>query len=99
MTGDMLEPKFSPGAAGDLFSYVAEKYPCYFVTGNHEYNYRNYQAAKAYVRSFGICVLDGRGEWVTVGESSHNTRGEKSHRTAVGTLDSRRHWSGQEIYI
>ncbi len=103
MTGDMLEPKFSPGAAGELFSYVAEKYPCYFVTGNHEYNYRNYQAAKAYVRSFGIGVLDDRGEWVTVGKAYnrkvYNTRGEKSHNTAVRTLDSGRNWSGQEIYI
>lgn len=63
MTGDMLEPKFSRDAAGDLFSYLASRYPCYFVTGNHEYNYRNVKGVKAYVRSFGIHLLSGTGQW------------------------------------
>ena len=63
---DMLEPKFSKEAAGDLFSPLGEMYPCFYVTGNHEFNYKNYLGAKAYVRSFGICVLEGESRIVTL---------------------------------
>ncbi len=60
MTGEMWEPKFCKEAAGDLFAPLGEMYPCFYVTGNHEFNYKNYLGAKAYVRSFGYCVLEVR---------------------------------------
>ncbi len=66
MTGDMLEPKFGKEGAGDLFAPLGEMYPCFYVTGNHEFNYKNYLGAKSYVRSFGICVLEGECRTVTL---------------------------------
>ena len=62
MTGDMLGKRFHKEAAGDLFKALGKKYPCYYVTGNHEFIYKNPDKAKVYVRSFGIHVLEGEGQ-------------------------------------
>lgn len=68
MTGDMLEPRFSRTTARELFGALVEKYPCYLVMGNHEYNYKNYPAARSFIQSFGIHLLDaGHGEHQKIG--------------------------------
>lgn len=66
MTGDMLEIRFDKEPVGVLLKALAEKYPCFCVTGNHEMMYRNYETAKRYIRFCGVRLLEGRCETINL---------------------------------
>ena len=45
---------------------LVAKYPCYYVTGNHEFWSGRVDEMKAYMKSIGVTVLDGDCETITV---------------------------------
>jgi len=59
MSGDMVDDVMLQDGAKLLFDAIAERYPCYYVTGNHEFRSGEAEAVKAMVRGYGISVLEG----------------------------------------
>ena len=66
-TGDMLDDKKDTGAAMKLFNMVGGEYPCYYVSGNHEFWSGKIDEIKERIRECGITVLEGAGEVIMAG--------------------------------
>ena len=61
-SGDIFDDKLKDDNAGILFEDLVTKYPCYYVTGNHEYWSGRADSMKEYLRSIGVHVLEGECE-------------------------------------
>ena len=64
--GDIVENGMPFGGVKDLFSQVTSLAPCFYVTGNHEFQTGRVPVLKRWLRESGICVLDGCVETVRV---------------------------------
>ena len=58
-SGDIFDDKLSDENAKIVFEDLVTKYPCYYVTGNHEYWSGRADSMKDYLRSIGVHVLEG----------------------------------------
>lgn len=67
LSGDIFDDKLSDDNAKLLLEDLVTKYPCYYVTGNHEYWSGRAELMKEYLKGIGVCVLEG--ECVTVEEN------------------------------
>ena len=68
--GDIFDDKKSYDNAETVVKYLAEKYPCYYVTGNHEYWSEDIDNILDIVESRGAMVLSGDCDTITInGES------------------------------
>ena len=70
LAGDIFDDKLDDKNTKILMEYLVEKYPCYYVTGNHEYWSRRADEMKEYMSSIGVHVLAGDCETVNVNEST-----------------------------
>ena len=61
MCGDIFHYKPTEGSRAFLRA-AAARYPCYYVTGNHETRSRKADELKAFIRSLGIHVMEGNCE-------------------------------------
>ncbi len=61
-SGDIFDDNLSDDNAKILFEDLVTKYPCYYVTGNHEYWSGRADSMKEYLRSIGVHVLEGECE-------------------------------------
>ena len=59
LSGDIFDDKIKDDNAKALLEDLVKKYPCYYVTGNHEYWSERAEEMKAYVASIGVTVLAG----------------------------------------
>ncbi len=59
LAGDMMEYAMPHPATDRLLSALADAYPCYYVTGNHEFYTGEADAIKSHIASFSIRVLEG----------------------------------------
>lgn len=57
--GDVLAEDKDRAPALELLEALGKRYPCYYVTGNHEYRSDKPDEVRAIVRSYGITVLCG----------------------------------------
>lgn len=57
--GDIFDDKGTYECAEMTLKQLSEKYPCYYVTGNHEYWSRDIETILGIVESFGIPILSG----------------------------------------
>lgn len=57
--GDVLAEDKDRAPALELLEAIGKRYPCYYVTGNHEYRSDKPDEVRAIVRSYGITVLCG----------------------------------------
>ena len=64
--GDIAEDYKDNENAFELVEKLAEKYPCYYVSGNHECRSGNLSKIKQKIRECGAVVLEGDGKTVTV---------------------------------
>ena len=64
--GDFFDDVVKDGNAKITAEYLAKKYPCYYVTGNHEWWSGRVDEMKAYMEGTGIRVLAGDCETVTI---------------------------------
>ena len=64
--GDFFDDKLSDDNAKITAEALAGKYPCYYVTGNHEFWSGHVDEIKAYLENIGVRVLAGTCETVTV---------------------------------
>lgn len=68
LTGDIFEEDRGFDNVKDLLSHIGKKYTCFFVTGNHEYQFPADELHKirSLVRSYGIAILDDSSNLLTV---------------------------------
>lgn len=64
--GDIFDDKLSDKNTKIFMEAIVKKYPCYYVTGNHEYWSKRADEMKAYMESIGVNVLAGDCATVTV---------------------------------
>lgn len=80
MAGDMADCLRSHERTGQLMAAVACRYPCCYVSGNHELRTGEADRLKEWFRSFGVVVLQGQAMLLSV----------RGQRLCVGGLDDRR---------
>ena len=66
--GDIFDDKLSDENAKYFVEAMAEEYPCFYVTGNHEYWSERVPEIKEYLRDIGVTVLAGDCSSITVNE-------------------------------
>jgi len=66
MSGDIADDVLPDEKAKELLSGIAYKYPCYYVTGNHEFWSGRVNEQKEMFRSYGINVLEGTCDTVSL---------------------------------
>ena len=59
MSGDMADDVLPDSRFIELLTGIAEKYPCYYVTGNHEFRSGRVEEMKDTFRGYGVAVLEG----------------------------------------
>ena len=59
LTGDIFDDKLKDKNAKLFVEAMVEKYPVYYVTGNHEYWSEHVDETKVYLTSVGVVVLEG----------------------------------------
>lgn len=69
LTGDILDNRVSNENALRYTRFLGDRYPTYYVSGNHEVYTCLLPAIKKKLASYGISVLSGEKAFLTVGES------------------------------
>ena len=59
LVGDIVDDKLPRDGAEALLESIGEQYPCYYVSGNHEFWSGEAEAIKTFIRSCNIQVLEG----------------------------------------
>ena len=59
LVGDIVDDHLPRDGAETLLQHIGQVYPCYYVTGNHEFWSGDVQEIKDFIRSCGIQVLEG----------------------------------------
>lgn len=70
MVGDIADDERPHDATEQLLATIGSEYPCYYVTGNHEYWFNDISAIKDVIRSYGVTVLEGDSEIIRVNEQN-----------------------------
>lgn len=73
--GDIFDDKVPHKNAELTVKQLAEKYPCYYVTGNHEYWSREVGAILDIIEGYGIKVLSGKCDTIEVNGQTLNICG------------------------
>lgn len=67
LVGDIVDDKLPRDGAEALLESIGEQYPCYYVSGNHEFWSGEAEAIKTFIRSCNIQVLEGDTRILEVG--------------------------------
>jgi predicted MPP superfamily phosphohydrolase len=59
LSGDIFDDRFAQDNARLFIEGICDKYPCYYVTGNHEFWGNKQDEVKEYLRSKNVSALDG----------------------------------------
>lgn len=59
LTGDIFDNRTDNKNSDTLLKAIAKKYPCYYVSGNHEYWGNMWETFSRRAESFGVTVLQG----------------------------------------
>lgn len=76
LTGDIYDNMTNNDNSDALLKVIAKKYPCYYVSGNHEYWGNMWDTFRRRAESFGVTVLKGEDvhiDGITVCGASSNT--------------------------
>ena len=66
LVGDIADDEVSHEGTKLLLSDIGSRYPCYYVSGNHEIWSGESDAIKSMIRSYGVTVLEGESNLLTV---------------------------------
>jgi predicted MPP superfamily phosphohydrolase len=81
--GDIFDDGLPPGNAEEFIKAMAGKYPCYYVSGNHEFWSGRVDEYKDILESCGVMVLEGTSEILVVGEDKIRISGIDDPDTLV----------------
>lgn len=70
LAGDIADDEVPHDGTKALLSAVAPKYPCYYVTGNHEFWTYEIDAVKEMISSYGVHILCGETVDVKIGSQT-----------------------------
>lgn len=73
--GDIFDDEHSYENAEITLQYLGERYPCYYVTGNHEYWSRDITTILDIVNACGITVLEGECDTIQINGQTINICG------------------------
>ncbi len=73
--GDIADDKLPYENAVTVLKSSAEKYPCYYVSGNHEYWSGKIDTLKQMIAGYGINILEGQNETISANEQLINICG------------------------
>jgi predicted MPP superfamily phosphohydrolase len=91
LCGDIFDDVLPPENTTELIQYISGKYPCYYVTGNHEFWSGQADEFKAILESYGVKVLEGTSEVLEIG-------GEKIRISGIDDPDTDRYPSRSVPY-
>lgn len=80
-----------------LLKDMVNKYPCYYVSGNHEYWSYNISEIKDEIRSLGVTVLEGEGENISVNNQNILLCGVDDPDCSIAEYGEGRDWY-KELY-
>lgn len=66
LVGDIAVDKVPHKGTKLLLSAIGRKYPCYYVTGNHEFLSGEVTYIKEMIRSYGVTILEGNSSLIEV---------------------------------
>ncbi|MDR3122001.1 MAG: metallophosphoesterase, partial [Clostridiales bacterium] len=66
LCGDIFDDRLPPGNTVELIGGISAKYPCYYVTGNHEFWSGKADEFKNTLTSYGVKVLEGTADVLAV---------------------------------
>lgn len=66
LSGDIFDNKFSDDNSKVFIEAIADKYPCFYVTGNHEIWSHRENEIKDYLKSMGVTVLEGNSSTIVL---------------------------------
>ena len=66
LSGDIFDDKVKSNNAEITVKRLAEMYPCFYVTGNHEFWSKRVDEIKDYLRSVNVHVLEGECETIEI---------------------------------
>ena len=64
--GDIFDDRLPDDNARQFITAVVKRYPCFYVSGNHEYWSERIDGMKAWLRKAGVTVLEGACQTLTV---------------------------------
>lgn len=67
LAGDIADDETPDDGTKQLLAAIGRKYPCYYVTGNHEFWRNDVEFVKEMIASYGVTVLSGETQIVSVG--------------------------------
>ena len=67
LVGDIADDQVSHEGTEVLLQAIGKQYPCFYVTGNHEYWSGEEKEIKKMIASYGVTVLEGAGSILRVG--------------------------------
>ena len=70
LAGDIADDKVPHDGTEALLSVIGKKYPCFYVTGNHEFWTNEVDYVKKMILSYNVTVLSGEACEVSVGEQT-----------------------------
>lgn len=73
--GDIFDDKLSYDNAETTVRQLAEKYPCYYVTGNHEYWSRDIGTILNIIKDCGVAILSGECDTIEINGQTINICG------------------------
>ena len=82
LAGDIVDDERPRDAAKAFLQAVIQKYPTYYVLGNHEFRIPAPEEVKDWARDLGVTVLDGTGETVTLNNQTVRICGVDDPRVA-----------------
>lgn len=83
LSGDIFDDKMAYDNAETAIRQLAQQYPCYYVTGNHEYWGYDVENILAIIRSCGVTILSGECETIELHGQSINICGVDDPDVAV----------------
>ena len=92
LTGDIFDDRLDPEAVFSLVDGIKNRFPCFYVTGNHECKSPDLFRIKKFFGNEGITVLDGRSRTIAVNGTEIKISGVDDrwidNRIGAGTLES-----------
>ena len=75
MSGDIADDYMPHNGTIALLKGITEKYPCYYVTGNHEFWSNEVDSIKKIFRDYNVIVLEGNSHIITIKNQEINIAG------------------------
>lgn len=88
MAGDIADDVIPDNKVKELLDGIAKKYPCYYVTGNHEFWSNRVLEQKELFRSYGVNVLEGTFDTISLNGQEISICGVDDPDGAMENFDS-----------